>query len=406
MTVCTTLGAVALTSLLTKILARTYAPVDAAKLSMSTKQYPWIQVLGEAYQVLSDPGQHQAYDAFGKSGISTDSIIDPAAIFAMVFGSELFEEYIGQLAMASMASLDIFSEGEQFDPKKLQEKMRINRYAFSGGQDSIEKHRELGANLEIKGFRNCLFILILIHKSQTNYRLQDLHECVENFLLLPLTQQALAQECGDKWINELLDGSLRLLDVCGIIKDALLQTKECTHELQSIMRRRRGGDMSFISEVRKYLTSRKDVKKAMNNALKVRESNCTDKNHETPAVVNMLKELDAVTVAVFESLLYFIAGSKSKSSSWSFVSKLVQPKRIACEGQEVANTNELEKVDAALQSLVSHKSKKSDNTMQVEDVQIWLQDLEANIQDIEEGLECLFRRLIKTRVSLLNIFSH
>ncbi|KAI5318481.1 hypothetical protein PRUPE_7G066900 [Prunus persica] len=83
------------------------------------------QVLGEAYQVLSDPGQRQAYDAFGKSGISTDSIIDPAAIFAMLFGSELFEEYIGQLAMASMASLDIFSEGEQFDPKKLQEKMRV-----------------------------------------------------------------------------------------------------------------------------------------------------------------------------------------------------------------------------------------------------------------------------------------
>ncbi|CAL9022912.1 unnamed protein product [Prunus brigantina] len=36
-----------------------------------------------------------------------------------------FEEYIGQLAMASMASLYIFSEGEQFDPKRLQEKMRV-----------------------------------------------------------------------------------------------------------------------------------------------------------------------------------------------------------------------------------------------------------------------------------------
>ncbi|KAD2804651.1 hypothetical protein E3N88_38028 [Mikania micrantha] len=82
------------------------------------------QVLGEAYQVLSNPDQRQAYDAYGKSGISTDSIIDPAAIFAMLFGSELFEDYIGQLAMASMASLDIFTEGEQFDPKKLQEKMR------------------------------------------------------------------------------------------------------------------------------------------------------------------------------------------------------------------------------------------------------------------------------------------
>ncbi|KAK7308228.1 hypothetical protein VNO77_41829 [Canavalia gladiata] len=83
------------------------------------------QVLGEAYQVLSDPAQRQAYDAHGKSGISTEAIIDPAAIFAMLFGSELFEEYIGQLAMASMASMDIFSEGEQFDTKKLQEKMRV-----------------------------------------------------------------------------------------------------------------------------------------------------------------------------------------------------------------------------------------------------------------------------------------
>uniref|UniRef100_A0A1D1ZLS1 Chaperone protein dnaJ 10 n=1 Tax=Anthurium amnicola TaxID=1678845 RepID=A0A1D1ZLS1_9ARAE len=83
------------------------------------------QVLGEAYQVLSDPSQRQAYDSYGKSGISTDAIIDPAAIFAMLFGSELFEEYIGQLAMASMASLDIFQEGEQIDAKKLQEKMRF-----------------------------------------------------------------------------------------------------------------------------------------------------------------------------------------------------------------------------------------------------------------------------------------
>ncbi|XP_020548381.1 chaperone protein dnaJ 10 isoform X1 [Sesamum indicum] len=82
------------------------------------------QILGEAYQVLSDPAQRQAYDAYGKSGISTESIIDPAAIFAMLFGSELFEEYIGQLAMASMASLDVFTEGEEFDTKKLQEKMR------------------------------------------------------------------------------------------------------------------------------------------------------------------------------------------------------------------------------------------------------------------------------------------
>lgn len=54
-----------------------------------------------------------------------DSIIDPAAIFAMLFGSELFEEYIGKLAMASIASLDVFTETENVDAKMLQDKLRV-----------------------------------------------------------------------------------------------------------------------------------------------------------------------------------------------------------------------------------------------------------------------------------------
>ncbi|CAN6576354.1 unnamed protein product [Malus baccata var. baccata] len=232
---------------------------------------------------------------------------------------------------------------------------------------------------------------------------QDLLECVERFLLFPLSQQALAQECGDKWINELLDGSLRLLDECGIIKDALSQTKERTHELESIMRIRLGDDLSFMTEVRKYLASKKDVKKAMDKALKVKESRSTDKNNEiTPAAVNMLKESNAVSITVFETLLSFIAVSKSKSSHW--FSKLVQPKRVAYE--EVADTNELEKVDVALNSLISDKSRKFDYTIKLENVQCLLQELEAKIQDIEEGIEGLFRRLIKARVALLNVFNH
>lgn len=69
--------------------------------------------------------------------------------------------------------------------------------------------------------------------------IQDLHDCVNKLLQLSFTQQALAQEQHKTLVDELLHESLRLLDLCGITKDALLQTKECTHQLQSIMRRRR-----------------------------------------------------------------------------------------------------------------------------------------------------------------------
>uniref|UniRef100_A0A2N9GPJ1 Uncharacterized protein n=1 Tax=Fagus sylvatica TaxID=28930 RepID=A0A2N9GPJ1_FAGSY len=124
-------------------------------------------------------------------------------------------------------------------------------------------------------------------------------------------------------------------------------------------------------------------------------------------MVSMLKELEAVTLMVIESLLTFIAGSKlqSKSSSWFVVSKLVHPKRIACEGEET-DANEFEKVDAVLQSLISHKTRKSDYSMHIQNVQNWMGQLESSIQDVEEVLECLSRRLVKTRVSFLNILNH
>ncbi|MBA0878896.1 hypothetical protein Goshw_001030 [Gossypium schwendimanii] len=59
--------------------------------------------------------------------------------------------------------------------------------------------------------------------------------------------------------EELLDGSLMLLDVCTTAKYALLQTKEYTKELQSILRGRRGAE-GLANEFRKYLTSRKAVR--------------------------------------------------------------------------------------------------------------------------------------------------
>ncbi|KAL6346826.1 hypothetical protein AAG906_002942 [Vitis piasezkii] len=243
--------------------------------------------------------------------------------------------------------------------------------------------------------------------------LRDVHDCVDDLLLLPFTQQTLAQNRHEKWVDELLDGSLRLLDICGAAKDSLLQTREGAHELQSSMRRRRGTENGISSEIGNYLTSRKKVKKTIHKCLrnlKGMNSKCgfsaSNKDTETLSMVSMLREVETVTLTVLEALLSLIAGptAGSKTSGWSLVSKLMQHKRMACEEAE-AEISEFEKVDAALCTILANKNK-SVNVVHADDVHNEVAKLESSIQDLEEGIEFLSRRLIKTRVSLLNILSH
>ncbi|KAL0369294.1 UNVERIFIED_CONTAM: Chaperone protein dnaJ 10 [Sesamum calycinum] len=81
------------------------------------------QVLGEAYQVLSDPVQRDTYDRNGKHCISKETMLDPTAVFALLFGSELFEDYIGHLAVASMASTEFV--GESDNPDKVHDRLKV-----------------------------------------------------------------------------------------------------------------------------------------------------------------------------------------------------------------------------------------------------------------------------------------
>ncbi|OVA12128.1 Protein of unknown function DUF241 [Macleaya cordata] len=210
--------------------------------------------------------------------------------------------------------------------------------------------------------------------------LKDLYECVEDFLQLESTQQA-------KSVEGVLDGSLMLLDVCGAAREVLSQMKQCVQDLQSSIRRR-------SNDIGAYMTSRKKVIKVIRKCLSdLKRMN--NKNNDLVAEVSVLREVETTTLSIIESLLSFISGLKQ--SSWSLVSKLMPAKRVAHKGEE--ETSEVMKVDIALKALISHKS------IEVNDVQKPLEALEMSLQDLEGGLESVFRCLIKNRVSLLNMLN-
>ncbi|WCJ39983.1 hypothetical protein M5689_020922 [Euphorbia peplus] len=237
--------------------------------------------------------------------------------------------------------------------------------------------------------------------------LQDLHDSVDKLLLLPLTQQLFLQQSNKKWVEELLDGSLRLLDVWNTAKDALLQSKEYALQLESTIRRRQSN--SFDNEVAKYLTSRKMAKKAIlrsfNNTKSILSSNniTNSSSNEMTSIIGILREVQAITLSVLKSFMSFVNGRRitSSASKWSLVSKIVVQKRIGCDQEESDDNNEFAKVDAALEAMVGCKKK-----VMMENEQIsLLKDLEMCIHHLEDGSQTLFRRMIKTRVSFLNILN-
>ncbi|KAK8625266.1 hypothetical protein V6N13_090141 [Hibiscus sabdariffa] len=235
--------------------------------------------------------------------------------------------------------------------------------------------------------------------------LRDLYELVDNLLQLPVTQKSLAQQCNDKQVNELLNGSLKLLDACGVAKDVLLQAKEDTQQLQSILRRRRGNESGFTNEAKEYLASRKKEKKLIHKALKACKCGFSRLENDGEATFSMLREVERVTFTVFESLFSYICGTRmeSESTNWSLVSKLMSSKRVTYKG-DATETNEFENADSVLCAVIGNKSRKSEKVSN-DDAQIVFQKLESSIQDVEVGVEYLLRLLIKTRVSFLNIIS-
>ncbi|EEF52829.1 uncharacterized protein LOC8267879 [Ricinus communis] len=222
--------------------------------------------------------------------------------------------------------------------------------------------------------------------------LTELHNSANNLLHSPEIQRVLVHQKQEKWVQEVCDASLRMLDVCGISKDVLLLAKEHLIDLQFTLRRKFLSQPNINAKIAAYNYYRKKLKKETLKCLRslkgmkrksVVISDISTTDHKLVVVVEVLREVRVVTVSIVESLLSLISipWLDQRSTRGSFRSKFF------------SSTSNQSLYDFCDETALQSANKR-------------LEAVEIAIEDLEVELECICRRLIQTRVSLLNILTN
>lgn len=227
--------------------------------------------------------------------------------------------------------------------------------------------------------------------------LNELHDSVNELLSSPGMKLEMMDQRQEKLAQEVSEASLRMADSCAAAKDLLLLAKDHLQSLQSAFRRIAAAtnDDHAASSIAPHRLPRKQLKKAIMkrlDSLKGMKSTfaetaapAAEEQRSLAAVVKLLKEVRATTLSIVRSLLSLIAiphpGSKPDSGRRDPIFRIKLTRMDSLSFWEKCHVSDV-------------------RTMMKR-----LEEVEMVVEDMGAELEEMFRRLIRTRASLLNLLT-
>ncbi|CAN6485231.1 unnamed protein product [Victoria cruziana] len=230
--------------------------------------------------------------------------------------------------------------------------------------------------------------------------LKTLYDMVDGFLQLPQAQEAMNQNHHVNWANLLLEDLLKFLDAFGAIAAALSSLKE--RNLTTLISLKRREPNSVEPNLQSFISHRKKVSKQMGRLTAVLKTMAkpsapqfsTIDEVETVAVFNGVKALTASAAVSVASALMCLTPRRVVERLMTMPRKQVQ--------EAMKEMNEADSaMDCALRA--SSRGHPNDEALRVAIERMVV--LEDCLDRLERENESIFRSLIRTRVSILNILT-